>query len=120
MKNFKWNNHMKTLELLHRAGCDMEVVCDKKWEDLLETEVDEIRFCEDCKKPVFYTTTPAELRLAAEQKLCVYIAPNSLAHRIKTERFTQQSEIMRQRIKKIEAKALRRMKGATLGSVIIK
>ena len=111
---------MKTFELLDQADCAMEVVCAKKWKDLLETEVDGIRFCQDCKKPVFYTTTPAELRLAAEQKLCVYIAPNSLAHYTKTVRLTQQSEITRQRIKQIEAKALRRMKGATLGSVIIK
>lgn len=111
---------METFEILAKAGCEMEVICDKKWNDLLETEVDGIRFCTDCKKSVFYTTTPAELRLAAERKLCVYIKPNSLASKTKTGKLAQQSEITRERIKQIEAKALRRMKGPTLGSAIIK
>lgn len=111
---------METFEMLDKAGCEMEVVCGKKWSDLLETEVDGIRFCIDCKKSVFYTTTPAELRLAAERKLCVYIEPKSLASKTEAERLARQPEITRQRIRQIEAKALRRMKGATLGSVIIK
>ena len=111
---------MKKFELLDKAGCDMEVVCDKKWIDLVETEVTGIRFCGDCKKSVFYTTTPAELRLAAERKLCVYIEPKSLASKAEAESLARQPEITRQRIRQIEAKALRRMKGATLGSAIIK
>jgi len=111
---------METFELLDKVGCDMEVICDKKWIDLFETEVDGIRFCADCKKSVFYTTTPAELRLAADRKLCVYIEPNSLASMTKTGKPARQSEITRERIKQIEAKALRRMKRPTLGVVIFK
>lgn len=111
---------METFELLNKAGCEMEVICDKKWIDLLETKVDGIRFCADCKKSVFYTTTPAELRLAAERKLCVYVEPNSLASMTKTGKIARQSEITRERIKQIEAKALRRMKGPTIGVFIVK
>ncbi len=111
---------METFEMLGKAGCEMEVICDKKWNDLLETEVYGIRFCTDCKKSVFYTTTPAELRLAAERKLCVYIESHSLASMTKTGKLARQSEIPRERIKQIEAKALRRMKGPTLGAVIVK
>ena len=111
---------MEPFEILDKAGCDMEVVCDKKWIDLLETDVDGIRFCSDCKKSVFYTTTPAELRLAAERKLCVYIVPNSPASRAKNEQPTRQFNVSRENVKEIEAKALSSIRGPLLGSVIIK
>lgn len=111
---------MVILEILDKAGCDIKVVCDKKWTDLLKTGVDGIRFCTDCKKSVFYTTTPAELRLAAERKLCVYIAPNSSASIAKTKQTIKKFDFSRERIGIIKAKALRRMKGPTLGVVIIK
>jgi hypothetical protein len=111
---------MVILEILDKAGCDMKVVCDKKWTDLLKTGVDGIRFCADCKKSVFYTNTPAELRLAAERKLCVYIVPNSSASMPKIKQSIKQFDISRERIGATEAKALRRMKGPTLGVVIIK
>jgi hypothetical protein len=111
---------METFEILDKAGCDMEVVCDKKWTDLLETEVDGIRFCADCKKSVFYTTTPAELRLATERKLCVYIAPDSSASMAKNKQLFKQVDVSRERIREIEVKALRRLKGPTIGVPIIK
>ena len=110
---------METFEILDKAGCDMELVCDKKWTDLLKTDVDGIRFCADCKKSVFYTNTPAELRLAAERKLCVYIVPNSSASKTRNKQRFKQFDVSRERIRAIEAKALRRMKGPTLGAVII-
>jgi hypothetical protein len=111
---------METFEMLDKAGCDMEVVCDKKWNDLTKTDVDGIRFCADCKKSVFYTTTPAELRIAAERKLCVYIVPDSSASVAKSRQPFKQFDVSRERIREIEAKALRRMKGPTLGAAIIR
>ena len=111
---------METFEMLDKAGCDMEVVCEKKWTDLLETDVDGIRFCADCKKSVFYTTTAAELRLAAERKLCVYIVPDSSASMARNKKLFKQFDVSRERIRAIEEKALLRMKGPALGSVIIK
>jgi hypothetical protein len=111
---------MEIFEMLEKAGCDMKVVCDKKWTDLLRTDVDGIRFCADCKQSVFYTTTPAELRLAAERKLCVYILPDSSASMVKTKKLVKQFDVSRERIKAIEAKALRCIKGPTVGAVIIK
>ena len=111
---------METFEILDKAGCDMEVVCDKKWTDLLETDVDGIRFCADCKKSVFYTTTPAELRLATERKFCVYIVPHSSASVAKNKQLHKQYDVSRERIRNIEAKALRKIKGPTVGVPIIK
>ena len=111
---------METFEMLDGAGCDMEVVCEKKWTDLLKTDVDGIRFCTDCKKSVFYTKTATELRLAAERSLCVYIEPDSSASIARNKQLFKQFDVSRERIRAIEAKALRRMKGPTLGAVIIK
>ena len=111
---------METFEMLDSAGCDMEVVCEKKWTDLLKTDVDGIRFCIDCKTSVFYTKTATELRLAAERGLCVYIEPDSSASMARNKQLFKQFDVSRERIRAIEAKALRRMKGPTLGAVIIK
>lgn len=68
----------------------------------------------------FYTTTPAELRLAAERKFCVYIVPNSSASVAKAKQPTRQFNVSRERIRNIDAKALRSIKGPTVGVPIIK
>ena len=98
----------------------MEVVCGKKWEDLDETDVDGIHFCMDCKNSVFYTETPAELRVAAERGLCVYIAPGSLAEKNRMPIPGRSFGVSRERIQKIEAKALKNLSGPLMGSVVIK
>ena len=111
---------METFEILKQAGCDMEVVCDKQWGELLPTDEDGIKFCGECKKLVFYTTTPAELRLAAKRGLCVFIVPNSLAHIERFPRLISTSKVSRQRIRRTEEKALRRLRGPTLGVSVIR
>jgi len=103
---------MDTYEMLKRADCLMEVVCNKKWDQLVATEEEGIKFCGDCKKLVFYTQTPSELLVAAKKGLCVYIAPNSKA---KQERDSSET-----RLRKIEAKALRKLMGPSLGVAIIR
>lgn len=100
---------METHEILKAAGCKMEVVCKKLWSELDETGEDGIRFCRDCKQVIFYTTTPAELRIAAEKGYCVYIVPDSAADQ-KTR-----YDITRERIRKIEVGTLKRLDGPTLG-----
>jgi hypothetical protein len=111
---------MEIFKMLDKAGCDMKVVCDKKWSDLLKTDVDGIRFCADCKKSVFYTNRPDKLCLAAERQWCVYIVPDISASMAKTKQLIKQFHVSREQIRAIEAKALRRMKGPTLGAVINK
>lgn len=111
---------MEAFDILNKAGCEMKLICKKKWIDLLETEIDGIRFCTDCKKSVFYTTTSAELRVAAERNLCVYIPPSNLASMAKARKYARQSDLVRDRIKQLEVKTLRRLKGPNLGVVIVK
>jgi len=72
---------MTTNRLLKAADCEMKVVCGKQWTELNATEEEGIRFCGDCKKLVFYTKTAAELKVAAEKGLCVYIVPETSAER---------------------------------------
>jgi hypothetical protein len=111
---------MSSDEFLKKAGCVMRVVCGKKWTDLNETKEDKIRFCGDCGKSVFYTQNSDELKFAASNGLCVYIdAESDLERSTLSDKF-QQFEIKRERIRKIEAKALARLhSGPLMGSVII-
>lgn len=104
---------MTPQELLKKAGCEMKVTCGKEWKEFVDTDEEGIRFCGECKKLVFYTKTVAELRIAADKGLCVYIVPNSLAD-IDGDR----PKWIRERIKEINAKALKKIEGPTTGQVI--
>ena len=111
---------MNTNKLLKAADCEMKVVCGKKWTELNATEQDGIRFCGDCKKLVFYTKTAAELKVAAEKGLCVYIVPDTSADR--ADNFNELAKNFvptRVRIRQIEAKALSRMNRPLMGHAII-
>ncbi len=108
---------MQTDEILAAANCQMEVVCGKRWDELTTTDEPGIRFCQECKRLIFYTETPAELRIAAEKGVCVYIVPDST---VAKEINFYKSEIMRQRIRRIETKAIKRLKGPTMGVPIIR
>jgi hypothetical protein len=111
---------IQTFQILQQADCEMKFVCSKKWDELAETELDGVRFCGGCKKAVFYASTAAELRVAAERGLCVYIVPDSAAstlHNLDQICFPQ---LTRERLRRIEAKALRRLKGPTLGVPIVR
>jgi len=108
-------------KLLDAAGCEIRVVCGKKWSDLDETEQDGIRFCGECKKRVIYTKTTYELKSAAEKKLCVYIDSDSSSQ--PSENFnapTNNFVVTRERIRQIEAKALSRMRRPLMGHAIIR
>jgi hypothetical protein len=110
---------METQELLDAANCEMKVVCGIKWSELEPTDEPGIRFCGKCKQLIFYTSTVAELRIAAEKKFCVYIAPGSHADSTRPVEHINFPDLTRKRIRKIEAKALRRLKGPTMGVAII-
>ena len=112
---------MNAIKLLKGAGCEMKVVCGKQWTELNITEQDGIRFCGDCKKLVFYTKTAAELKVAARKGLCVYIVPDTSAERVdKFDEFTKKFLPTRERIRQIEAKALRQMNRPLMGHAIIR
>jgi len=114
LKKISITSKLKAIEMdinsiLKQANCEMQVICGKQWPQLIETEEDGIRFCGDCKKLVFYTKTSAELRIAAEKGVCVYIAPESNAEKANN------------RIRQIEKKALDKLKsGRLMGIPIIK
>jgi hypothetical protein len=111
---------MNTTEFLNKAGCKLEVICDKGWNDLVETDENGIRYCGDCRQLVFYTTTTAELRVAAKRKLCVYLAPEIRRNTARNWRPDQRPEVTIERIRELERNALSRLKGPTLGSAIIR
>jgi hypothetical protein len=112
---------MNTNKLLHAADCEMKVVCGKQWTELKTTDHDGIRFCGDCKRLVFYTKTAAELKVAAEKQLCVYIVPNSSAERAENFNALAMNFVpTRERIRQIEAKALSRMNRPLMGHAIIR
>ena len=111
---------IQTFQLLEQADCEMKFVCSKKWDELVPTEIDEVKFCGDCKKAVFYTATAAELRVAAERGLCVYIVPDSAASVLQNLDQICFPQLTRERLRQMEAKALRRIKGPTLGVPIVR
>lgn len=111
---------IQTFKMLQKADCEMKLVCSKKWNELAATELDGVRFCSDCKKAVFYAATAAELRVAAERGLCVYIDPGSTAREVHDLDQLCIPQVTRERLKQIEAKALRRLKGPTLGVPIVR
>ena len=112
---------MTTNKLLKAADCQMKVVCGKDWTKLQTTEQDGIRFCGDCKKLVFYTKTAAELKVAAEKGLCVYIVPATSAEREDNFNSLKKNFVpTRERIRQIEAKSLRGMNRRLMGHAIIR
>ena len=68
---------MNTQTVLKRAGCKLRIICDQKWNEFEKTEEANIRFCNLCKRLVFYTTTSDQLRSLAKAGQCAYIVPGS-------------------------------------------
>jgi len=54
-------------------NCVFGFKCDKKWENLTTTENMEVRFCNDCRREVFFCRTDAQLREAILYNRCVTI-----------------------------------------------
>lgn len=107
---------MNSNQILNNANCELTVVCGRNWDDFDKTEEDGIKFCNHCQQAVFLTRTSAEVRIAAEKGLCVYIVPMSEAWES-----GQLFEVSRERIRAIEAKALRKMqRGHLTGQVKIR
>ena len=61
-----------------RVVCKFKFLCDKTWDELQEIEGEEqLRFCNGCLQPVFYTSTYDELVVNVSEGRCVAIAHDS-------------------------------------------
>ena len=108
------------MNLIKEADCEMKVVCGKQWTELNATEEEGIRFCGDCKKLVFYTKTAAELKVAAEKGLCVYIVPETSAERADNFNSLAKNFVpTRERVTPVESKDLSQMSRRLMGHVTI-
>ncbi len=54
-------------------NCEFKFQCPKTWDSLSLTTVHEVRFCEECKKEVFFCNTAKELKSAIVADRCVAI-----------------------------------------------
>lgn len=52
---------------------EMEFVCHKKWNEMKPTENRKVRFCEDCKKNVYFCDNIMEARELGQQGCCIGI-----------------------------------------------
>jgi hypothetical protein len=59
------------------SKCDLRTMCEKKWEELTETDNDLIRYCGDCEKNVFALRTREELGIASAVGRCVALAKDN-------------------------------------------
>lgn len=96
-------------QILNNAKCELTVVCGRNWDEFVDTEEDGIKFCNHCQQAVFLTRTSAEVRIAAEKGLCVYIVPMSEAWE-----GGRVFDISRADLRAAEAKALQRIKSGPL------
>ncbi|PMH44792.1 hypothetical protein BCU68_11615 [Vibrio sp. 10N.286.49.B3] len=55
--------------------CEFEFVCNRKWEDLIETGNETMRFCSHCSQNVYLARDNFQLEQLASKKLCAYFAP---------------------------------------------
>ena len=54
-------------------NCKFKFRCFKGWDDLEETDQIAVRFCGECKKPVYYCETQEQLNFAIANDKCVAI-----------------------------------------------
>lgn len=52
-------------------NCRFAFKCDMKWDDLSETEDEDIRFCNSCEKEVYFCINDDELARAVRLNRCV-------------------------------------------------
>jgi hypothetical protein len=57
-------------------NCKFKFRCFKLWDDLEETDQIAVRFCDECKKHVYYCETQEQLNFAIARNECVAIRWN--------------------------------------------
>ena len=58
-------------------NCRFAFRCHKHWNDLVPTKQQNVRFCDDCSRQVFYCATDAELARAVKSGQCVAVVVDS-------------------------------------------
>lgn len=58
-------------------NCRFAFRCHKQWNDLVPTKQQNVRFCDDCSRKVFYCSTDAELVSAVKDGQCVAVVVES-------------------------------------------
>ena len=59
-------------------NCEFAYKCPMKWAELTLTDVENIRSCQQCHKPVVFCRTESELEQAVKNRDCVAIQIESL------------------------------------------
>ncbi len=58
--------------------CEFQFACDKKWKELDEiADQPNVRFCDECLKPVFHCSDYSELRQHVSEGHCVAVMPDN-------------------------------------------
>ena len=52
-------------------NCAMDFYCSKNWNELIDTEVKDIKFCLECKKEVYFCNTLEEFESNSKLGTCV-------------------------------------------------
>jgi len=51
--------------------CQLTFVCSQKWDELVQTDRTDVRYCEQCEKTVHFCKTQSELDRCMERGDCV-------------------------------------------------
>ena len=59
--------------LMDKISCKFQYECPKRWNDLLATDVENVRFCNHCEQNVYLVQTQIEFAEQAAKGKCVAI-----------------------------------------------
>lgn len=62
-----------------QVRCQMQLVCDVRWQAMTPTERADVRHCQRCDRPVFQVTTEQEFHAQASAGQCVAFLPEQVA-----------------------------------------
>jgi hypothetical protein len=72
--------------LWEKYGIRFNVVCDRRWDELVATEDNDVRFCEECKQSVHYCDTIEVAREHAWKGNCIAVNLGVIRHEMDLER----------------------------------
>ena len=62
-------------------NCTFSYKCNKKWEELIGTNSQDIKFCMDCQREVYFCNTDEKLREAIVLNRCVAVTLSPVLNR---------------------------------------
>lgn len=54
-------------------NCVFSFKCEKKWDELVQTKINDVRFCESCHREVYFCKTDEQLRESIVMNRCVAV-----------------------------------------------